>query len=267
MSYYWENHKKKFDGNRLAWFGESANEEFWSSYWLKNLSKSFYEKLRDIKLEESHLGKILSEQLERDYKILEAGCGAGKWVSILNSNGYDNTQGIDYSSELTDHINRINQNLNVSCGDALHIDITDNYFDAYLSFGVIEHRIEGPDPFIIEAFRVVKPGGKVIITVPCVGLLRLLKAKIGLYQDETEKMPFFQYGFQRTEINKLLEKYQFKIIKNRYIDFDRLWIEESLIYRKLAGYKKIRSIQKSFSRIFERVDGHMLVVVAQKSGQ
>ncbi len=45
------------------------------------------------------------------------------------------------------------------------IDIPDNYFDFVITFQVIEH-IKKDDLFVQEAFRVLKPGGKFIVTTP-----------------------------------------------------------------------------------------------------
>ncbi|GAB5417465.1 MAG: hypothetical protein Crog4KO_30470 [Crocinitomicaceae bacterium] len=45
------------------------------------------------------------------------------------------------------------------------VDIPSNYFDAVISFQVIEH-IKDDHAFILEALRVLKPGGKLILTTP-----------------------------------------------------------------------------------------------------
>ena len=42
----------------------------------------------------------------------------------------------------------------------------DSSISGYLSFGVIEHFIEGPHEALAEAFRVLRPGGIAIITTP-----------------------------------------------------------------------------------------------------
>lgn len=45
------------------------------------------------------------------------------------------------------------------------MDIPDNYFDCVITFQVIEH-IKKDDLFVKEAFRVLKQGGKFIVTTP-----------------------------------------------------------------------------------------------------
>lgn len=263
MGFYWENHKKKFDGKRLAWFGDKPNEDFWSVYWRKKISKIYYENLKSVKLNESPIGKILSTELDIGNRVIEAGCGSGTWVAILSNHGYD-VLGIDFSKDLIEYVHLINPAINVNLGDALDIKSEDNYFDAYLSFGVIEHRLGGPEPFLKEASRVVKPGGKIILTVPCVGSLRLLKAKLGMYEDNIEDKIFFQYGFQKSEIISLLDRYNFLVTKYLYIDLDRLWIEEVKIYRKFAGYNRLRNFQKFLANLLKGIDGHMILLVGEK---
>ncbi len=264
MGHYWEYHKKKFFNARLAWHGEAANEEFWFSYWQQKLTKSYYEQLKTVKLDDSILGKALLNELLPFQNIIEAGCGAGNYVEILNNYGYNNIQGIDYSQELMKHINNINPNLNVRWGDALNVESADCSFDGYLSFGVVEHNDFGPEPFLKEAYRILKPGGKIIITVPCVGPLRKLKALLGFYRDNINDLPFFQYGFQKEELASLLESNGFKVQDSKYIELDRLIIEEFFLYRKLSGFNFVRIIQKKLARLLEGFDGHMLLITGRK---
>jgi len=49
--------------------------------------------------------------------------------------------------------------------DLCDIPIADNFFDAILSTQVLEH-IQTPDKAVKELFRVLKPGGKLLLTVP-----------------------------------------------------------------------------------------------------
>lgn len=266
MTYYWENHKKRYHNGRLAWYGDDATDAFWSQYWQKRITASYYENLMKVKIESTFIGKTIQKELSTNDKIIEAGCGAGHWVSILNHHGFNDVLGIDYSIDLVKRIKEINPGLNIEYGDALNIQMTDDQVDAYLSFGVIEHRSKGPEPFLKEAYRIIRPGGKVIITVPCVGLLRKLKAKLGMYKDSSNNLPFFQYGFQKQELHDILVTIGFEIINSRYLNLDRLWLEELILYRKMARFNRIRNIQKYFSHLLEGIDGHMILIVAKKPG-
>ncbi|HCG73391.1 MAG TPA: 3-demethylubiquinone-9 3-O-methyltransferase, partial [Nitrospina sp.] len=41
-----------------------------------------------------------------------------------------------------------------------------SFFGAYLSYGVVEHFPQGPQQAILEAHRVLKPGGLIFMMVP-----------------------------------------------------------------------------------------------------
>ena len=61
---------------------------------------------------------------------LEAGCGAGYWVAVLNQRGL-RVEGIEYAHNLVELVNSINPQLPVRQGDALSIDRPNNYYDTY----------------------------------------------------------------------------------------------------------------------------------------
>lgn len=249
--------------NRLRWFGKSANQNYWFNYFAKNLTADHYRNARKLNLSADDLGKVLLGELNLDSQYLEAGCGLGYWVAALRQHGFD-VVGIDYSESLIAKVRQIEPNLSVRFGNALAIDYPDETFDGYLSFGVIEHRLEGPEPFLKESYRVVKPGGKLILTVPGFGPLRRLKAMLGAYRDDVQGCEFFQYGFTKTELLSLVEQAGFRPTLAKYIYLDRLLQEEIPGYRRITHYSHLRPIRRTILAPFSGLDGHMLLVVGQK---
>lgn len=94
--------------------------------------------------------------------ILDVGCGTGALLQELNQ--YGTVTGIDFSQKAVDFC-KARGNTNVSVGSALSIPHPDNAFDVVLALDVIEH-IENDRGAIAELYRVVKPGGIVVIFVP-----------------------------------------------------------------------------------------------------
>src|SRR5256885_16445773 len=135
-------------------------------------------------------------------------------------------EGIEYACDLVDLVHSANPQLPVRQGNVLHIDSPGNHYDTYLSIGVVEHRVEGPEPFLYESYRVLKPGGKILISVPFFGPIRMLKNRLSLYDSKQPKLPFFQYGFSRKEFTAYLEQAGFSIEDVRILYVDRLLIEE-----------------------------------------
>jgi SAM-dependent methyltransferase len=258
-----ENARRVYDQQRLCWYGEPAEPEYWATYFAKNITSSYYQSARKLNLQEHELGQVLIEELHKEGKHLEAGCGLGYWVAALRQHGFD-VVGIDYSESLVAKIRQIEPRLPVRFGNALAIDCPDEAFDGYLSFGVVEHRLEGPEPFLKEAYRVVKPGGKLILTVPGFGPLRQLKARLGAYRDDIHGCEFFQYGFTQTELLGLIEQAGFRPTLAKYIYLDRLLQEEIPGYRRITHYSHLRPLRRMILAPFSGLDGHMLLIVGEK---
>ncbi len=102
-------------------------------------------------------------QIEGD--LLEIGCGTGRGLEIL-VNAAEHYTGIDKYKSLTDELQKEYPQAKFI---SMHIpplqDVADNSFDTVVSFQVIEH-IKDDKSFLKEIHRVLKPGGKAIISTP-----------------------------------------------------------------------------------------------------
>lgn len=94
-------------------------------------------------------------------RIFDFGCGSGCLVGELQKRGYD-AHGLDFEKKAVDYgIDSGVKNLTVGSGDK--IDYPDVSFDLVTSLDVLEH-LEDERPVVAELARVLKPGGKMIIT-------------------------------------------------------------------------------------------------------
>ncbi len=115
--------------------------------------------------------ELFLDYLSKGAKIVDAGCGFGKWVIYLHRRGY-NIVGIDNNELALSKLKKFDSTLQVEAGDILNIKYPDNYFDAYISMGVVEHFEEGPHAPLSEAYRLLKPGGLIFVSVPTVNIIR-----------------------------------------------------------------------------------------------
>lgn len=261
--YRWQNrHRYVLDG-RIVWYGSSSDEKYWYEYWKARLNSNYYVSAEARLLANDELGKVLLQELRADGIHLEAGCGAGYWVAALRRQGLM-VEGIEYAQNLVDLVLSLYPQLPIRWGNALSIDSPDNYYDSYLSFGVVEHYAQGPEPFLSEAFRVLKPGGKVIISVPFFGPMRRLKSQLFLYERVCPDLPFFQYGFGRRDFTGYLQQAGFSIEEVRVLYVDRLLLEEVPLYRWLSSQRWGHFVKKWAEVLLQNTDGHMLLVVGRK---
>lgn len=95
--------------------------------------------------------------------VLEIGCGWGRGLQLLTQ-AADHYTGIDKNAELIASLqNAYPQSTFIQANIPPLAGLADNTFDYIVTFQVIEH-IENDDLFIKEAFRVLKPGGKLLLT-------------------------------------------------------------------------------------------------------
>ena len=252
------------EGRRLAWYAFEPDPQHWLEHWRTKVTHRYYDQARRA-LAGDELGQVLLETFPKEGRVLEAGCGAGRYVAALLSVGYD-VEGIDSSRALIELVKEKEPALPVRWGDATEVAEPDASYSSYLSVGVVEHRQEGPEPFLDEAHRLLRPGGRAVFTVPSFGPLRQIKARLGRYQRKPPPLPFFQYGFRAEELAAYVARAGFQVDDVRYQGLYRLLAEEVPGYWRLTTLRGGDRIRRGLDRLVAGRDGHMAVVVATKPG-
>lgn len=103
--------------------------------------------------------------LKPDGLILEAGCGLSAEVIDLRNRGF-RIIGLDYAVNALQKGLAHDPTLEMHAGDVHALPYANESLDAYLSFGVLEHFAHGMQPALVEAARVLKPGGILVLTIP-----------------------------------------------------------------------------------------------------
>lgn len=166
--------------------------------------------------------KILENYLQKDKKILEAGCGLGRLVIYFKNNGYD-IMGVDWSTDAIKKIKEFDSQALVECGDLRKLKYKNDFFSAYISEGVVEHFPDGPTIILNEANRVLNKDGLLLISVPIYNFF----SKISLFFTESD---FIRRIFKKT----VLERKQ-----NGKFDYYLFTIKEFKTYIESAGFKII----------------------------
>lgn len=110
-------------------------------------------------------------------RFLEVGCGRGRVSAMLSKLGVD-VSGLDISPEAVALAKKIFRRNNLKgffvCGDIENIPFESGAFDLAFGGGVLEH-LEDTQRALDEIFRVLKKGGKLVTTIPCLSLTTLFQ--------------------------------------------------------------------------------------------
>ena len=116
----------------------------------------------------------------RQDRLLESGCGSGRFVYWLAAQGFD-IEGMEINPATVAALHARQPHLKIREGDVQALPYADGTFDGILSLGVIEHVFEGLAAPIREMHRVLKPGGVALVIVPSFNRVRRLKFPTGIY--------------------------------------------------------------------------------------
>jgi ubiquinone/menaquinone biosynthesis C-methylase UbiE len=106
---------------------------------------------------------IRLSECRRGHSVLDVACGNGTLSSSISSVGAE-VRGVDFSSAMIAVASRRHPDLRFDEGDAEALPFEDALFDRIvIGFGV--HHFPAPNVALQEAWRVVRPGGRVAFSV------------------------------------------------------------------------------------------------------
>ncbi|MCK5015841.1 MAG: class I SAM-dependent methyltransferase [Candidatus Peribacteraceae bacterium] len=173
----------------------------------------------------NYLGKEIIRELKeiRPKNILDLGCGNGALCDLMKSEfNHMEIVGVDYDKQGIELANKHYPSIDFynygvqDDPDAL-LDKTEGLFDVVVSTEVIEH-LYAPQLLPAYANRVLKKGGKLIITTPYHGYLKNLSLSI-LNKWDSHLDPFWDGGhikfWSKSTLTKLLKNNGFEILEFR----------------------------------------------------
>ncbi len=116
---------------------------------------------------------VLVRFAPRDGWVLDAGCGGGRWLHRLHKAGC-RVLGMDLAADVLGAVRQRLPSVPLLRGRADRLPFASNSLAGIVSLGVVEHDPEGPQRFLREYARVLRPGGRLLVSVPYNNGLRRL---------------------------------------------------------------------------------------------
>lgn len=179
--------------------------EVWDDKWRGIDLNKFYERsFVDDKWTLFHKSLIdgYLEELSSDAVFLEAGCGLGQWCFYASEKYNTRSIGVDVAEETINKLNEHNpqkERVSFVVDDLNNSSLESGLCDMFISLGVIEHSRDSV-PMLKTLYRVTKPGGIGVITVP------------NLYSMHYITRPILQFigkwniGYEKSFSNKALKR-------------------------------------------------------------
>ena len=137
------------------------NPEYYTS-WEKNLTRNMQIRYNnDFKKYKVFLKKIyIVKEIHEPKRILEIGCALGHFLYWVMPH-FTEVYGVEYSDYAIE--NSINDKFKIS--KEFFGKFKSNFFDVICAWDVFEH-VPNIDSYIKECYRILKPGGRLILTTP-----------------------------------------------------------------------------------------------------
>jgi ubiquinone/menaquinone biosynthesis C-methylase UbiE len=228
------------------------------------------------KREEFQLMQPFLRQLSPESRILDGGCGMGEWTVFLANQGYQ-TVGLDISKHTIERLQKVLPTYQFVSGDIRHTDFAAASFDAYFSWGTFEHFENGLAECVQEAYRILKPGGYLFVSVPYQNWRhswqgirwRNKNSRKALPQKSSRPSPpmrFYQWRLTRAELARELSMQGFYVL-NVVPIHKKHGLKRTLHHD--FGMKRGGLLNRKITRYFRRLIpanwvAHMIMGIAQK---
>ena len=172
--------------------------------------------------------------MQKGQKFLEPGCGRGEFLEEFNKLGLE-----CYGIDLSEYSGTMCPDVEVKKKIDLENDLwpfPDNYFDVIYNKSLMEH-LRNPDKFLIEARRVLKPGGKIICLIPD------WESNYKTYFDDfTHRTPFTSVSL--SDIYQMTDLRNIKVYKFRQLPIVWRYPFINVFCRLIAPFIPVRTKNK-----------------------
>ena len=174
-----------------------------------------------------------SKYVEKDDVILDVGCGYGRTLNELYTNGYKNLIGIDFSKGMIERAKSINSDIDFRVMNNSKIDLPDNSVDSVILLAVLTCIVDDKQQgnLVSEIHRVLKNDGIIYIND---FLLNNDERNLNRYNEFKNK--YNKYGVFELPEGAVCRHHDKEWIKELLKDFKKLIFKE-IEYTTMNGNK------------------------------
>lgn len=191
-------------------YRSTNNKDYWTKRWADIPADNPMENLNVYPLKYAEM-----TVKNKEGRILEAGCGAGRILRYLHGRGC-NIIGMDFIGVAIAKLKEIDSTLQVEVGDIISLKYDDQSFKYVLAFGLYHNLEHGLDKAVQETYRILELGGSVCASFRADNIQTrltdwLAERRAKSHNGADKERVFHKMNLTRSEFEKLFTRAGFAI--------------------------------------------------------